>query len=278
MSETIDRMSLADLETVLDWAAAEGWNPGLDDAPAFLAADPAGFLVRKVEGRAVSAISVVNHSDSFAFLGLYLCHPRFRGQGHGLAIWRAGLAHAGTRTVGLDGVPDQQSNYSRSGFVRAGGTARFTGGNGLRATGATSTIKAADIPLLLNSERTLTGIDGGRFLSNWFRNSESRRTLAIREAGCLAAYGTVRACRNGTKIGPFYARDATSAQALLGDLATVLGVGSVMLDVPEEASGIRTLLEGLGFSTSFSTARMYLGATPVTLPSDYRTITTLELG
>lgn len=278
MSETIERMSLADLETVLDWAAAEGWNPGLDDAPAFLAADPAGFLVRKVEGRAVSAISVVNHSDSFAFLGLYLCHPRFRGEGHGLAIWRAGLAHAGTRTVGLDGVPDQQSNYSRSGFVRAGGTARFTGGNGLRATGATSTIKAADIPLLLDSERTLTGIDSGRFLSNWFRNSESRRTLAIREAGCLAAYGTVRACRNGTKIGPFYARDATSAQALLGDLATVLGMGSVMLDVPEEASEMRTLLEGLGFSTSFSTARMYLGASPVTLPSDYRTITTLELG
>lgn len=93
MAAVIERMSLADLETALDWAADEGWNPGLDDAPAFLAADPDGFLVRKEAGRPVSAISVVNHSAEFAFLGLYLCHPKHRGLGHGLAVWRAGLAH-----------------------------------------------------------------------------------------------------------------------------------------------------------------------------------------
>ena len=39
---TVRLMTLADLAMVLDWAAAEGWNPGLDDAAAFLAADPEG--------------------------------------------------------------------------------------------------------------------------------------------------------------------------------------------------------------------------------------------
>jgi hypothetical protein len=38
-------MSALDLARALDWAAAEGWNPGLGDARAFQIADPQGFLV-----------------------------------------------------------------------------------------------------------------------------------------------------------------------------------------------------------------------------------------
>jgi hypothetical protein len=46
-------MGVAELGTALDWAAAEGWNPGLDDASAFLAADPRSVLMGWVgdEGR-----------------------------------------------------------------------------------------------------------------------------------------------------------------------------------------------------------------------------------
>jgi hypothetical protein len=271
-------MSLADLETVLDWAAAEGWNPGLDDAPAFLATDPDGFLVRKMAGQPVSAISVVNHSHEFAFLGLYLCHPDHRGEGHGLAIWYAGLAHAGKRTVGLDGVPDQQANYANSGFVKSGGACRFTGGDGLQAFGATRSAEPADFRELLEFERSLTGVDSRRFLTDWFQNTALRRTLVMRDLSGLAAYGTVRACRNGAKIGPFYARDAVAAQHLLGDLATVFAAGQVSLDVPEEASGLRALLNDLNFIASFSTARMFRGTPPATLKKEYRSIATLELG
>ena len=55
-------MTVTELELVLDWAADEGWNPGLDDAAAFYAADPAGFLIKEVDGQPVAAISVVNAS------------------------------------------------------------------------------------------------------------------------------------------------------------------------------------------------------------------------
>ena len=115
-------MSIEELEEVLGWAADEGWNPGLDDAKAFYAADPAGFLVKEVQKEIVAAISVVNHDPHFAFLGLYLCKPQYRGQGHGIDVWHAGIAHAGSRSIGLDGVPDQQENYARSGFVKCGST------------------------------------------------------------------------------------------------------------------------------------------------------------
>lgn len=271
-------MSRADLETVLDWAAEEGWNPGRDDAAAFLAADPDGFLVRKLSGKPVSAISVVNHSDSFAFLGLYLCHRDHRGQGHGLAVWHAGLAHAGQRTVGLDGVPDQQANYARSGFSAAGATTRLTGGTELRASGATRRPDPQDLPSLLESERSLSGYDSRRFLSGWFRDTPWRRTRILTDHGRLAGYGTVRACRRGAKIGPFRARDAEAARALLCDLAGAFGAGPVSLDVPDGATGLGSLLEGLGFLPSFSTARMYLGTPPASGADAFRSIATLELG
>ena len=48
-------MTQTDLALPLDWAAAEGWNPGFHDAPSFLAADPDGFLLGELDGRPVGS-------------------------------------------------------------------------------------------------------------------------------------------------------------------------------------------------------------------------------
>ena len=109
--------SIQDLYLILDWAAEEGWNPGWDDAAAFHAADPKGFFLALDDSEPVAAISVVNHSDTFAFLGLYIALPSHRRKGIGLGLWRHAIKHAGDRTIGLDGVPDQKANYAASDFA-----------------------------------------------------------------------------------------------------------------------------------------------------------------
>ena len=106
MSLTIKPMSLADLERALGWAADEGWNPGLDDAAPFHAQDPSGFLMGWLGAEPVGCVSVVKYGERFAFLGLYIVRPAHRGKGYGKAIWDAGIASAGARTIGLDGVPE----------------------------------------------------------------------------------------------------------------------------------------------------------------------------
>ena len=106
MSRTIRRLDLAEIGTLLDWAAAEGWNPGLNDAVPFQAADPDGFFGAFVDGTMVAGIAAVAYDETFGFIGLYICHPDWRGQGHGKAVWDAGMAYLGTRTIGLDGVPE----------------------------------------------------------------------------------------------------------------------------------------------------------------------------
>src|SRR5216683_6908804 len=85
----------------VDWAAAEGWNPGLADAACFAAVDPGGFLIGEFLGEPAATISVVNYDDTFAFLGFYIVRPDLRGRGFGLRTWQAGIAHAGARTIGL---------------------------------------------------------------------------------------------------------------------------------------------------------------------------------
>lgn len=269
-------MTVAELTTVLDWAADEGWNPGLDDARAFFAADPAGFFVAEDGGAPVAAISVVNHSPDFAFLGLYLCRPSHRGRGIGHALWRHALTHAGDRTVGLDGVPDQQANYLRSGFDLAGGTTRFSG----RVRGAEHSgirpATAEDIPGLIAAEAEVSGWSKPAYLSAWFRNTATRTTFVLGGGGGVDGFATVRACRTGAKIGPLVVMDGTAALALVERAASAFGE-EVILDVPAGSAPLQGLCADLGMTPGFHTARMYRGGAS-TPKADWYGVATLELG
>src|ERR1700757_5021457 len=110
-----------------EWAAAEGWNPGLGDHDHFAIVDPHGFHMGELHGAPASTISVVNYDESFAFLGFYIVRPDLRGRGHGLKIWNAAIAHAQARVIGLDGVVAQQDNYKKSGFKLAYANIRYGG-------------------------------------------------------------------------------------------------------------------------------------------------------
>ncbi len=96
---TEDEVGLA-----IEWAALEGWNPGLNDAACFYAADPEGFLVGLLDGEPVAAISAVCYGDTFGFLGLYIVKPQYRGRGFGLRIWKAAMDRMRGRNIG-GGLP-----------------------------------------------------------------------------------------------------------------------------------------------------------------------------
>ena len=110
-SPVIRVLSLPEVETLVSWAAAESWNPGIGDAAAFYAADSDGFLGAFVDGEMAAGISAVAYGKTFGFIGLYIAKPEFRGRGLGRAVWDAGMKRLEGRTVGLDGVPEQQANY-----------------------------------------------------------------------------------------------------------------------------------------------------------------------
>lgn len=273
-------MTRAELDLAVDWAASEGWNPGLQDAEAFHAADPEGFLLGLYEGEPVSCISAVRYGDEFGFVGFYIAHPSARGQGFGLAVWQAGLARLKGRTVGLDGVVAQQDNYRKSGFDLAWRNVRYEGELGpLPAAPGVELIEAAALPfsVIAAFDRRFFPAARDAFLQRWLSLPGHRAKAALRD-GCIKGLAVARPCRRGTKIGPLYAEDAGVALALLDGLNAPQLAGPVILDVPQVNAAAVTLAEALGLKPSFETARMYAGRAPDSDIGAVFGVTTFELG
>ncbi|MEP0321559.1 GNAT family N-acetyltransferase [Bauldia litoralis] len=270
--------SRQDLATMTDWAAAEGWNPGLHDADAFFLTDPEGFLIGWLGDKPVTCISVVAYDDAYGFLGFYIAHPDHRGQGHGLATWNAGIERLGQRTIGLDGVVDQQPNYARSGFKLAQRNVRFAGVPELEPVGDHPLVELADLsPDLSAYDADLVPAPRDGFLRHWV-NPEHRRTLGYVEDGRIRGYGTIRPCREGHKIAPLFADTPTVAEALFNGLAGPERGAPVTIDVPEPNGEAVALAGRLGLQPVFETARMYRGAAPSLPIERIYGITSFELG
>ena len=266
-----------DVATMLDWAAAEGWNPGLDDAGPFHAADPEGYFVAELDGKAVASISVVNHSDDMAFLGFFICRPEFRGRGIGLGLWSHALAHAGTRTIGLDGVAAQEANYARSGFVRAGASRRFAGRLPGVGNDGIRDLRPDDLPALITLDAAACGYERAAFLSAWLAPCATRRSVVLDGPGGIEGVATIRRCREGCKIGPVIAADADTALRLAAAAASRLPSEIVFIDAAPGNKALADALRGLGFEETFATARMYRGPAP-RATVQLQAIATMELG
>jgi hypothetical protein len=269
-----------EIPIAVEWAANEGWNPGLADAACFATVDPDGFVVGEIDGAPVAIVSCVNYDARFAFLGLYIVRSDMRGRGHGLRVWNAAIAHAGERVIGLDGVVAQQPNYKRSGFAFAYANVRYGGTVTAPEPGPRAGVVAlADIPLASVEADDATVFPAPRtaFLRAWIGAPGHVGRALVRD-GRLAAWGVIRPCRTGRKIGPLVADDRAAADAVLEALLASSGGGEVFLDVPGVNRDAVALAQDLGLAPVFETARMYTGTIPPLRLDRVFGITTFELG
>ena len=261
-----------------DWAAAEGWNPGLADAACFATVDPGGFLIGELDGAPAATISCVNYDERFAFLGFYIVRDDLRGRGYGLRIWNAAIAHARPRTIGLDGVVAQQGNYRKSGFQLAYANIRYGGRVAPAAAAPAGIVPLADVPFatVAADDATVFPAPRASFLRAWI-SARGHVGRALVRDGRLAAWGVIRPCRTGHKIGPLVADDRAAAEAGFAALVAA-GPGEVFLDVPSVNRDAAALAHDHGLAPVFETARMYTGAIrPVRLERVFG-VTTFELG
>ncbi|RXG91058.1 MULTISPECIES: GNAT family N-acetyltransferase [Bradyrhizobium] len=268
-----------EIAVAIDWAAAEGWNPGLADAACFAIPDAQGFLVGEIDGEPVATVSCVNYDDRFAFLGFYIVRADFRGSGHGLRIWNAAIAHAGARVIGLDGVVAQQDNYRKSGFQLAYANIRYGGIVTAPPKPPAEVVALDKIPFALVEADDATVFPAPRsaFLRAWINTSGHVGRALLRD-GKLAAWGVIRPCRTGHKIGPLVAHDRAAAEAIVQALLSNADGGEVFLDVPAVNREAIALAGELGLKPVFETARMYTGPIPPLRIDRVFGVTSFELG
>ncbi|NEA36629.1 GNAT family N-acetyltransferase [Streptomyces sp. SID13031] len=274
----ISAASTADLQTMRHWASDEGWDPGRSDMLAFGATDPSGFLIGRLDGEPIACCSGVRYGSGYGFLGFYIARPEVRGQGYGIQLWHAVMEHLAGRTVGLDGVVDQQDNYRKSGFQRVLNHIRYAGVPATQASTGIELVDARSVPFrqLADYDRRFFPAERDAFLSLWV-NLPDHRSLAAIKDGKLAGFGVLRPTDSGARIGPLYASSDEIASAVLAGL-TKPGE-EVAIDVPDINAPAVKLAERFGLSPTFECARMYAGGPPPEVDqAGIFATTTLELG
>ncbi len=276
----IRRMSRSELDVAVEWAAKEGWNPGLHDAECFYPADPSGFFTAEEDGEPVGFVSAVAYGAAFGFVGFFIVRPDRRGGRVGVELGRAALDYLGDRNIGLDGVENKVRNYERMGFTLVCHNYRYEGTAVSQKSGADGGMElgAVDNSLIAAYDRACFPADRSVFLQHWFAMPESS-SLAWMDGNVLKGYGMVRQCRAGYKVGPLFADDEEVADGLYRALLGRLPADSrVYLDIPGNNPAARRLAERYGMKAVFGTARMYNRGEPALHTEKIYGITSFELG
>lgn len=279
MTAVVRTLAAGEARQVVDWAAAEGWNPGLQDLPCFLAQDPEAFLGAARDGGLVSAICATRYGQGFGFIGFYIARPEARGQGLGIAAWRAAMDRLAGRVVGLDGVVAQQANYRRSGFALAWNNVRHGGEVAALPPESPWVVPASEVAFerIEALDRAVFPVPRPAFLRAWLSAPRHVARVLVQD-GDAVGFGVIRPCRSGHKVGPLVARGRAEAEALLGSLLRAMPPGPVFLDLPAPNTEAVAMARGLGLAPVFETARMYAGPAPALDAGRIFGITTFELG
>lgn len=268
-----------DIDTAIDWAATEGWNPGLYDAKCFHAADPKAFLGGFVGNELIACISAVKYGKTFGFIGFYIVKPNYRNQGYGLKLWNTALTKLGNRLIGLDGVVAQQGNYQKSGFLFAHNSIRYQVVSNIYCEPDHEIVHLSTIPFeeLTKYDDLHFSVKRSAFLKHWI-NQPGTVALAIKENNQLSGYGVIRNCREGHKIGPLFANNPSLAERLLLQLQKTATGKMIFLDVPSTNKDGIALAEAHQMVPVFQTARMYKNGMLQLPVANIFGLTSFELG
>jgi ribosomal protein S18 acetylase RimI-like enzyme len=257
-------MTRAEADQLGDWAAAEGWNPGLADIAVAWDSDPGAFIALRQEGVLAGGATIIAYEGAAGFLGLYIMRADLRRQGLGRIFWRELLRRHAARLkpgapIGLDGVFDMAPFYAADGFKLLYRDLRYEGRAAGTADPDAVALAAIDWTRLAAYDAAVSGIGRAGFMRRWLTVPGGTGFALPRGDGSIAGYGFARPCRSGYKIGPLYADDAAGAGRLLETLLAAIAGSPVALDVPEANAAAVRLAETRGWRQSFGCARMLRG-------------------
>lgn len=279
---TISPMHEKEIPLLDDWAAAEGWNPGLSDLRIASQADPNCFVSLRDDHGMAGGGSIFSYDGRFGFMGLFIIREDLRGQGLGTVLWhwrRDALLRRlePGAVIGMDGVFDMVPFYERGGFKAAYRDLRYQGIATGRRSGRVVSLSMADFEDIEAFDRIFVPAPRKAFLKGWLGQTGAQ-TVGIREDGEIVAYGVVRPCRMGFKIGPLFAHRADLGGDVLGELMARIVGHQVQIDVPEPNTAGVDLARNFDLSMSFGCVRLYHGPDPC-LPVDrIFGVTSLEFG
>ncbi len=277
---SIRKLTRQEMKTAISWADREGWNPGIHDEECFYNADPNGFFAALYGDKIVSIISAVKYDNNYGFVGFYIVDPDYRGKGYGIAVWEKAMEYLDGYIIGLDGVPEQVENYKKSGFLYAHRNITFKGNSKKIKAGDNKVceLNKKDLHMLRSYDLRFMPDSRDAFFRCWMLQDDSW-VIGIIEDEHMKAYGKIRKCNEGYKIGPLFADDGNKALSIFLELQNKIPEGSSFtIDIPETNKASLQMAKDFEMEYFFETVRMYKGKIPELPLDNIFGITTYELG
>lgn len=262
VSAPIRRLRVEDLPSCLRLAEDRSWPSeelkwrllfeigevyGIDDPDGGLA----GVVVSTRYGREIAAISMM------------LVARRHERRGLGSRLMAHALEQSGTAGAWLTATDYGRPMYERLGFRTISQCSTYTGQlqpqTGAPLQPSSRPMVPADLPAVLALDAEVFGARRTALLTRMASSAEQLRVVEGPQG--IVGYGCVWRAVDSSALGPVIAPDASTALALLADLAVAVE-GPVRLDLVHQRPELIAWAEARGLRCSFTTAVMVHGDPP----------------
>lgn len=265
----IRSMSREELDQLVSWAQAEGWEPGFHDAKYYWELDPEGYLAIEEDDRFVGGGAIIRHSESFGFMGLFIVNQPHRGKGLGTKLWQTRRDTLLARmnegaTIGLDGVYEMVPFYEKGGFKQFTYHRRFrldAPFPDVQCSEAICDLKEINFESVKRYDRQCFPASRDSFLQDWI-HQPSAIPLGYTKDDELAGFGVMRPCDSGWRIGPLFADSLDVADALFQAFQLEQQGKPIFIDIPDNNPQGQQLRQRYELEEVFGCVRMYYGPPP----------------
>ncbi|HET9179638.1 MAG TPA: GNAT family N-acetyltransferase [Terriglobia bacterium] len=257
-------MTTADISAGMRLKNLAGWNQTPADWRSFLESSPEGCFAAEVDGKAVGTAATMVYEQRFAWIGMVLVDPEFRGRGIGTRLLRKTIEHLdeiGICTMKLDATPAGRPIYQKLGFHDEYEIDRWLLKRPVpKAPPASRLHSVSDCVLQL--DREIFGADRGSLLRSLAAENPDVALAAERE-GETAGYTFGRRGTLADHLGPWMARDEQTATQLLDEFLARSRREMIFVDALKDRRFVAEMLLARGFQVSRPLTRMVRG------PNDY---------
>jgi GNAT superfamily N-acetyltransferase len=261
MSMEIRLMDVDDIPDGMRLKESAGWNQTPADWERFLQASPVGCFVAEWDRRVVGSVTSIVYEGRFAWIGMVVVDPLFRGRGIGTQLLDKAIEHldsTGVPTLKLDAPPQGRAIYEKLGFV-----AEYEIESWVlqRAPGSLASLPPTTLPdfdKILEMDREVFGADRSELLRVIHLDAPDF-TLAVKLHGELAGYALGRGGTRADHLGPWVAWDEPTAWELLDEFLHRSARECIFVDALKDNSVAVGLLQSRQFKLSRSLTRMVRG-------------------
>jgi GNAT superfamily N-acetyltransferase len=265
-------MTRADIPAGMRLKDLAGWNQTSDDWKRFLETSPDGCFVAEVDGQVCGTVTTISFENRFAWIGMVLVDPEYRGRGIGTRLLERAIEHLDKLripAIKLDATPQGKPLYEKLHFQSEYEIGRWALRRTLSESAKESSSSECDslgsglLESIFAADREIFGADRSSLLRS-LHESAPQLTMGVLNSDSLEGYAFGRQGSFADHLGPWMAKDAATARNLLELFLARSAREVVVVDCLNANSFAGDLLKSFGFCYSRPLTRMYRGA------NDYR--------